>query len=362
MTGDCIGGVWNYSLDLAASLAPFGVEVIFAVMGSRPSAQQRRAAAEIANLTMLESDFKLEWMDSPWADVNAAGNWLLSLACTFVPDLVHLNGFAHADLAWDFPVIVVAHSCVRSWWAAVKGEPAPSSFDEYTRRVSRGLHQANLVVAPSHSMLAAIDDQYGPVGPSKVIPNGCVRLYRCPSKKKDFILTAGRLWDEAKNVRLLAKIAPKLDWPIYAAGKSHSPSGAGRQFEHLRSLGSLSDEQLAAILATTPVYAAPALYEPFGLTVLEAALSGCALVLSDIPSFRENWSGAALLIPPEDLSTWQDVLQELIHREELRNDFARQSRERAEQLQPEKIGERYFKTYCELLNNYEHAELEVARQ
>ncbi len=32
----------------------------------------------------------------------------------------------------------------------------------------------------------------------------------------------------------------------------------------------------------------PARYEPFGLSVLEAALSGCALVLGDIPSLRES--------------------------------------------------------------------------
>ena len=33
----------------------------------------------------------------------------------------------------------------------------------------------------------------------------------------------------------------------------------------------------------------PARYEPFGLSILEAALSGCALVLGDLPSLRELW-------------------------------------------------------------------------
>ena len=39
-------------------------------------------------------------------------------------------------------------------------------------------------------------------------------------------------------------------------------------------------------------------YEPFGLAVLEAAQAGCALVLSDIPTFRELWDGAAMFVPP----------------------------------------------------------------
>jgi glycosyltransferase involved in cell wall biosynthesis len=361
MTADAIGGVWNYCLDLTASLASFEVDVVLAAMGSRPSAKQKAATADISNLTLLESDYKLEWMDSPWADVNAAGDWLLSLARTFEPDLIHLNGFAHASLSWNVPTMVVAHSCVRSWWAAVKGRSAPSSFNEYTERVSRGLHQASLVVAPSHAMLAAIDKEYSLIGPTKVIPNGCVRLYRRPSKKKEFILTAGRLWDEAKNVRLIEGIASNLSWLVYAAGESRSPSGGLQQLKHIHYLGSLSDEQLAAILATAPIYASPALYEPFGLTVLEAALSGCALVLSDIPSFRENWTDAAILIPPGDAPAWQDVLQEFIDNEKFRGELAQRALERAEKLQPEKVGERYFKAYCELLNAYEQSKPELTR-
>jgi len=52
-------------------------------------------------------------------------------------------------------------------------------------------------------------------------------------------------------------------------------------------------------LARTPVFASAALYEPFGLAVLEAAQAGCALVLADIPSFRELWGEAAVFVPPE---------------------------------------------------------------
>jgi glycogen(starch) synthase len=44
----------------------------------------------------------------------------------------------------------------------------------------------------------------------------------------------------------------------------------------------------------------PARYEPFGLSVLEAALSGCALVLGDIASLREVWGGAACYVRPGD--------------------------------------------------------------
>jgi glycosyltransferase involved in cell wall biosynthesis len=60
----------------------------------------------------------------------------------------------------------------------------------------------------------------------------------------------------------------------------------------------LAPDALASLLARTPVFAALPLYEPFGLAVLEAAQAGCALVLSDIPSLRELWDGAALFVDP----------------------------------------------------------------
>src|SRR5947199_312178 len=59
------------------------------------------------------------------------------------------------------------------------------------------------------------------------------------------------------------------------------------------------------------IFASPALYEPFGLTVLEAAAAGCALVLSDIPSFRELWSGAAVFVDPADSESLHRALRDL---------------------------------------------------
>jgi glycosyltransferase involved in cell wall biosynthesis len=115
---------------------------------------------------------------------------------------------------------------------------------------------------------------------------------------------------------------------------------------------------LAEYLSAASIYVAPALYEPFGLTVLEAALSGCALVLSDIPSFRENWSGAALLIPPNDQDEWCATLNNLTDDRESRSALSRQAQNRAAELQPEEIGSRYFATYCEVLAKHAKAPME----
>jgi glycogen(starch) synthase len=355
MTADCVGGVWNYSLDLAEALTRVGVQVGIATMGPRPSQSQKAQAARISNLRLFESDYKLEWMDLPWADVDAAGIWLLDLARNFLPDIVHLNGFSHAGLAWNAPVVVVAHSCIRSWWKAVKSEPVPAHFAEYTRRVSAALRSASLLIAPTNAMLDAIDQNYDLSVPKKVIPNGRSRSVYFPAEKIDFILTAGRLWDEAKGLQFLERIAPELKWPICAAGEKRHPSGSHESFKNIQLLGHLDIYKLAEYLSAASIYAAPALYEPFGLTVLEAALSGCALVLSDIPSFRENWSGAALLISVDEPMEWCAALNRLSNDRPLRQNLAQLAQERALELHPEEIGSRYLNAYREVLAHHPFA-------
>src|SRR4051812_3826247 len=127
MTSDTVGGVWNYALQLAAALAPHGAQIHLATMGAAPDRAQCEAAAALHNLTLYSSTFELEWMADgrAWRDVDAAGEWLLALENQIAPDVVHLNGYAHGALPFQAPVMVVGHSCVLSWWQAVKGEDAP---------------------------------------------------------------------------------------------------------------------------------------------------------------------------------------------------------------------------------------------
>jgi len=125
MTADTIGGVWTYAMELAAGLTSRGVRVSLATMGAPVSADQREEAAE-AGVDLFQSRYKLEWMDSPWVQVDAAGDWLLDLESKLQPDLVHLNNYVHGDLPWRAPVVVVGHSCVYSWWDAVHGSEPPA--------------------------------------------------------------------------------------------------------------------------------------------------------------------------------------------------------------------------------------------
>lgn len=348
MTADTVGGVWTYAVELARALDAHGVSIVLATMGGRPSSAQRRDVGELRNVRLVESAFRLEWMRDPWSDVDRAGEWLLRLAQEFGPDLVHLNGYAHAALPWRAPTLVVGHSCVCSWWRAVRGEDAPAEWNEYRERVIAGLAAADHVVAPTHAMLDALARHYGPLRASTVIPNGRDARSFPPSIKQPIVLTAGRIWDEAKNVAALDRVASDLPWPVCVAGAVESPGGDSAAHENVRLLGRLSSRALAHWLGRAGVYALPARYEPFGLSVLEAALAGCALVLGDIPSLRETWGDAATFVDPNDDAAILRALHWLCDDPVLRRRTAGRARQRALELTPQRMAASYLDLYREL--------------
>jgi glycosyltransferase involved in cell wall biosynthesis len=343
MTADTVGGVWTYALELIRALPR--IEFALATMGAPIAASQRAEAEALANVALFPSTSALEWMDDPWEQVDRAGEWLLQIAHDFKPDIVHLNGYAHAALAWNAPVIVVAHSCVLSWWSAVKKTEVPKSYDEYRKRVTRGLEAADLVIAPTAAMLGSLGVNYGFCGAGRVIWNARDAQLFAPKGKRNSIFAAGRLWDEAKNLAALEAVAPLVAWPIEAAGDATHPNGAELQFKSVRSLGRLPQAQLVDRLATSAIYALPARYEPFGLSVLEAALSGCALVLGDIPTLREVWGDAALFVPPDDHRALAATLNSLISDESRRNDLASCARKRAAEFSSARMADGYLSAY-----------------
>jgi glycosyltransferase involved in cell wall biosynthesis len=288
-------------------------------------------------------------MEDPWSDVDRAGEWLLGLEEAVEPDVIHLNGYVHGALSWRRPTLMVGHSCVLSWWEAVKGETAPARWERYRYRVARGLHAADLVLAPTQAMLSALERHYGCFTRSRMVTNGRDSGCFYPADKKPFILALGRLWDEAKNIGMLEQVAPSLSWPIYLAGEDQHPHGGRVRYHAVRPLGYLSPPDLACWLSHAAIYALPARYEPFGLSVLEAGLAGCALVLGDIPSLRELWEGAALFVPPDDAAALGHTLQALIEEHSYLAELAANARTRALQYTPQRMLRGYIAAYHELL-------------
>lgn len=330
MSADTVGGVWHYALELAAELIAAGDTVAIAAMGGRLSKAQRAAVAAIPGLVVHDSGYKLEWMDAPWDDLERAGAWLQRLAADFRPDIVHLNHYGHGEQQWPAPVLRVAHSCVYSWYHAVLGRAPEPRWQRYQALVRQGLQTADMVAAPSLAMLAQAERFYGPFRHARVIHNGRDPQLFSAGIKQPLILSAGRIWDEAKNIAALARVAPRLPWPVAVAGETRHPDGGSAELPGVQALGSLAPSQLREAFAKAGIYCLPARYEPFGLSVLEAALSGCALVLGDIESLRELWDGAALFVEPGDEEELVQALERLTQDESLRRTYAQRALQHAQ--------------------------------
>ncbi len=343
MTTDAVGGVWQYSLDLATSLSRLGAAILLATLGPRPFDSQRRQAGTIPGITLVESDYALEWMDNPWAGVNASGIWLLQLQAGYSADLIHLNGYSHAALAWNAPVVTVAHSCVFSWWRAVHGTAPGPEWTEYKTRVTQGLNAASAIVAPTTAMASNLAMEYGiTVDRVKTIANFSLFPRTASHAKQPLIIAAGRIWDEAKNLKALSALAPRLHWPLRIAD------------------GTLTHADLLHEMTRASIFVHPSLYEPFGLSVLEAARAHCCLVLSDIPSLRELWDGAALFINPRDEHEWVRQINCLADNEEQRSDLARLAYARSELYDAGKSIQEYWKLYENLITNKQWKRNETA--
>jgi glycosyltransferase involved in cell wall biosynthesis len=337
MTTDAVGGVWTYALELADGLSCAGIHVDLAVLGPAPSRPQRELALRIPHLALVETQLPLDWTAFEGSELDRAAKELQAVASAGCADLVHLNAPAQAGLhRWSRPLVVAAHSCVATWWRACDSGPMPPDLAWRAERTRRGLKIADLVIAPSRSFARQLEDTYGNKGPIRVVYN-C----RHPSKgipaARDRILTAGRLWDRAKDAASIDRAAALLASPIFAAGPTHGPNGERVTFASLRLLGRLDEHEMRRQYARTRLFVSVARYEPFGLCVLEAAQAGCALVLSDIGSFKELWRGAALFVPANDSVALARTIDWLETHSEVREDLARRARVRAARYSPRRL-------------------------
>ena len=351
MTADGVGGVFGFALDLSRALAARGVSVTLAVLGPRITSDQRALLRGVRDLAVHERAGALEWMQEPWADVDACSAWLTELSARVRPDVVHVNGYAHATCDFGVPKLVVAPSCVLGWWRAVHGRAMPEPDVEYVRRVRAGLGAADFVAAPTRAMLDSLQLEYGFAG-GHVIPNGVDSAEFEPQQKAPYFAAAGRFWDPAKNLELVQRVAPKLPWPVRLAGQRGESEDP---FTGIEPLGLLPRAELAQVLGRASAFLHPARYEPFGLAPLEAAHAGCALVLGDIPSLREVWDRAALYVLPDDPDALAYAAERVARNEYLRQALSEMARARARRYTSAAMARNYLFVYRKLVRAARHS-------
>jgi glycosyltransferase involved in cell wall biosynthesis len=312
MTTDAVGGVWTYAVELARGLSRVGVQTTLVVIGPSPTPDQVVQAHAVPHLTLTDTCLPLDWLATEAAEILEVGAAVRGLARGTGADLVHLNSPSlAAGGGFCAPVIGVCHSCLATWWGAVKDGPMPPDFCWRSQSLWQGMLACDALIAPSAAFARATARTYEVPRPFAV-HNGRSAGPQASGRREPMVFTSGRLWDEGKNIAVLDEAAALIDAPLRAAGPLQGPTGTAVGLRHAQALGRLSSNAVAEWLDRAPIFASSALYEPFGLGVLEAAQAGCALVLSDIETFRELWDGVAVFVPADDPAAYAAALRELL--------------------------------------------------
>jgi len=317
LTTDTVGGVWDHTVTLARELFAAGHSVLVAVLGEP---RDERLAHLPVGVEVTWRKYRLEWMPDAADDVAAAGAWLRRTADLWEADVVHLNQMAYAAERFSAPVLVAVHSDVLSWFGETLDRPAPADLAGYASWVRAGVSAADVVVTPSAYQSELTLRNYGRAA-DRVIHNGVAAPGGAPPERSGArVVSAGRAWDPAKGARVLDEAAGILGEvmggaapPVHLLGETVSPQGERFEARHLTAHGRVERAEVDGWLGRATVYVGASLYEPFGLAPLEAAMHGCALVLSDIGSFRELWQGSAVFFPAGDAEALANALVQLRH-------------------------------------------------
>lgn len=341
MTSDTLNSdLWAYTREIASGLVGRGIRVTLVSFGEIPLPEQTAWMDRLRGLEYRPTAFRLDWMHEGQQDFAESSAYLSSLLSELRPDLFHSNHLCYGALPTSIPRVVVAHGDLITWWKSVHGrEPKENAWMRWYRESTTfGLAEASAVVASSEWMLGEVRANYAVAMNATVINHGRNPIHFNPYVTKDeTVLSIGRLLDPAAQVHLLADKQHSVPVCVVDAKQSehseHTQVRADIKYrdgnEGVVMSGPRSESQLRLLYSRAAIYVSASRYEPSGMTILEAALSRCALILNDIPAMREIWGPAAVYFRTNDGDSLCEAVRILNSDSELRRSFANRAFNRA---------------------------------
>ncbi len=249
-----------------------------------------------------------------------------------------------ADVLWapesilprwaPLPTVVTIHDLAALRFPGVK--PA-AHVRHMETKVAHSAARATRVIAVSKTTAADVDAQFG-VGPAavRVVPNGVDDSFAPGDREAarravrerwgiadPFVLHVGAL-EPRKGLDVLIEAAALAaregaSWRVALAG---APGFEGERIEAAARasgacdlLGQVDDHELLELMRGAGAFAAPALYEGFGIAPLEAMACGTPAVIAAASGGLEEVSGAAAIVVAErKADAWRDALERALER------------------------------------------------
>lgn len=225
------------------------------------------------------------------------------------------------------------------------------------RRAGRVITVSEFSKAEIHKYISGLGDKV------RVVHNACPEELRPMSRPEaqalvqskleipaPYLLTVGTRWPR-KNLNLAIKAAEHLPETFPHLLAVTGKAGWGEEANGARTVttGYVDDELLSALYSGAEVYLAPAKYEGFGITLLEAFRCGCPVLASDIPAHREVGGDAARYAPDDDQPAWTAAMSDLLAHPSERERLTAAGLEREPHFTWKRAAEQTEAAYRELL-------------
>ncbi len=317
LTVDPQSASWIYVAGVARALARRDHAVLVVSFGREPS-PTRRAEMELDGVRLLH--VPLDGVFTEPAFVDRAKGALVAAAREWKPTVVQVDRCVFGDLDLDVPK-VLSIACDRTVRVSRGRGPA-----------RKGILGADALVSPTRTLAEEIARRFEYRRPIAIIPPGSELGDRPVSvqatrRTRTGLAFYGRTDEKVDGFDLFLEIARKLpaDLQVRIGGEGIRPPLPGI----LSDLGSLGPEGRASLFSRSEIAVLPSRDDPFGVVAAEAALSGCALVLTATSTYRETWSGAAILVKPGDAGALWEAVRALLEDARRREECARHCRARA---------------------------------
>lgn len=161
-----------------------------------------------------------------------------------------------------------------------------------------------------------IDVIYNAVRPTPLIPK---------NPKSRYLLAVGSQVPR-KNIKRMLEAYCSLenpDFELYVVGGKNTVYANAELSVYsnrkgIRFFGYVTGSELPRLYRNATAYINPSLYEGFGIPLVEAMDQECALVVSNIPAFREVCEDAALYFDPLNIADIADKMNRIMNDEEMR--------------------------------------------
>jgi glycosyltransferase involved in cell wall biosynthesis len=324
------GGIGRYTEEITRNLiaaAPAGCDVE-AVVAAHPQTEYDDLAARLPGLSHIAKapigrrELSLAWQ---FGALGLPGGGMVHATSLMAPLRRHdrLNDPGNQ-------IVVTIHDTVP--WTNPE-TLTPRGVQWHKAMTKRAFKFADAVVVPTHAVAADLGEWYdfgdrlrvigGAVSDALVVPADSDALADELDLPERYALSVGTV-EPRKGIEPLIKAlahpdAPDL--PLLIVGPegwgdvrvADIAAEAGLAPERVRTLGFVSDAQLAVLLQRASVFVFPSLAEGFGLPVVEALSLGTPSVISDAPALVEVAADAAVVVPRDDAAGYPERLAQAMY-------------------------------------------------